>query len=188
MKCQLQLPQLMRQRKMYRESLGKDAVNAAAAAVVIALVPHIGFDLAEIAGGRMFVRLACGFSAGILLALGFMQRIVSLALMVFTALVSVLYHQNLTDPVQSAMFMKNLAIIGGLLLVFAHGYMAWGFKAYRNADAAHRETLAAQERAHAAELRAARAEVASSAASTGTVVTAVDGDGIAEVRPRRWWQ
>ena len=132
-------------------------------------------------------------SAGILLALGFMQRIVALALMVFTALVSVLYHQNFTDPVQSAMFMKNLAIIGGLLLVFAHGYMAWGFKAYRSADVAHRETLAAQERAHAAELRAVRAETDRVAPTPPpiegrTVVTDVDRDGIPEVRRRRWWQ
>lgn len=131
-------------------------------------------------------------SAGVLLALGFMQRIVSLALIVFTAMVTVLYHKNFADPVQGAMFMKNVAIIGGLMLVFAHGYMAWGYKAWSSADASRRDALAAQERAHAAELRAARAEVAANNAvdpvTTNTVVTDVDGDGVPEVRRRRWWQ
>lgn len=126
-------------------------------------------------------------SAGVLLALGFMQRLVSLALIVFTALVTVLYHKNFADPVQAALAMKNLAIIGGLLLVFAHGYMAWTFKAFDSANARQRELMAERERAHAAELRAVRAEAGTAGTPAGTaVVTDVNRDGVPEVR-RRWW-
>jgi putative oxidoreductase len=122
--------------------------------------------------------------AGILLALGVFQRIVSLALIAFTALTTVLFHNNFSDPAQATMALKNLAIIGGLLLVFAHGYMAWGFNAYRQAHASDRAAREAEARVHAAELRAARAE--GTAAGT-TVVTDTNADGVTEVGKRRWW-
>lgn len=122
--------------------------------------------------------------AGILLALGVFQRIVSLALIGFVALTTVLYHNNFSDPTQATMALKNLAIIGGLLLVFAHGYMTWGFEAYRRAQSSDRAARAAEERVHAAELRAARAE--GTAAGT-TVVTDTNADGVPETGERRWW-
>ena len=59
--------------------------------------------------------------AGLVLASGFMTRIASLALIVFTALATLFFHEKITDQVQSAMALKNLAIIGGLLMVFAYG-------------------------------------------------------------------
>lgn len=59
--------------------------------------------------------------AGLVLASGFMTRIASLALIVFTALATVFFHEKVTDQVQAAMALKNLAVIGGLLMVFAYG-------------------------------------------------------------------
>ena len=59
--------------------------------------------------------------AGLVLASGFMTRIASLALIVFTALATLFFHEKVTDQVQAAMALKNLAIIGGLLMVFAYG-------------------------------------------------------------------
>lgn len=59
--------------------------------------------------------------AGLVLASGFMTRIASLALVVFTALATLFFHEQVTDQVQAAMALKNLAIIGGLLMVFAYG-------------------------------------------------------------------
>jgi putative oxidoreductase len=59
--------------------------------------------------------------AGLVLASGYMTRIASLALVVFTALATLFFHEQVTDQVQAAMALKNLAIIGGLLMVFAYG-------------------------------------------------------------------
>ena len=59
--------------------------------------------------------------AGLVLASGFVTRIASLSLIVFTALATLFFHEKVTDQVQAAMALKNLAIIGGLLMVFAYG-------------------------------------------------------------------
>lgn len=64
--------------------------------------------------------------AGLALAVGFFARPAALALALFTLLASVLFHPFWAVPadqamVQQLMFMKNLAIAGGLLLVFSFG-------------------------------------------------------------------
>lgn len=61
--------------------------------------------------------------AGLVLASGFMARIASLALIGFTALATLFFHEQVTDPAQAAMALKNIAIIGGLLMVFAYGQL-----------------------------------------------------------------
>lgn len=59
--------------------------------------------------------------AGLVLASGFMTRLSSLALIGFTALATLFFHEKVTDQAQAAMALKNLAVIGGLLMVFAYG-------------------------------------------------------------------
>jgi putative oxidoreductase len=64
--------------------------------------------------------------AGLALAVGFFARPAALALALFTLLATVLFHPFWAVPadqamVQQLMFMKNLAIAGGLLLVFFFG-------------------------------------------------------------------
>ena len=56
--------------------------------------------------------------AGVLLAIGRYPKYVSLALAGFTALATVLFHNQLGDQMQLVMALKNLAIIGGLLLIY----------------------------------------------------------------------
>ena len=63
---------------------------------------------------------------GIALAIGFQARWAALALALFTLLATVLFHNYWAMPaeqvmVQQLMFMKNIAIVGGLLLVFSFG-------------------------------------------------------------------
>ena len=63
---------------------------------------------------------------GIALAVGFQARIAALVLALFTLLATFLFHAFWAVPadqafVQQLMFMKNLAVAGGLLLVFALG-------------------------------------------------------------------
>ena len=64
--------------------------------------------------------------AGVLLIIGWQARWAALALAVFTVVASVLFHNYWAMPaeqqmMQQLMFMKNLAVTGGLLFVFAYG-------------------------------------------------------------------
>ena len=64
--------------------------------------------------------------AALMLIVGWQARWAALALAAFTVLATFLFHNYWTLPadqqmMQQLMFMKNLSIIGGLLLVFAFG-------------------------------------------------------------------
>jgi len=124
--------------------------------------------------------------AGLLLALGFMTRLVSILLAGFTLLTVFFFHNDFGDPLQAQIALKNLAIAGGLLVVFAYGHMRWSYDHMRATRRGEVAVADATTRLHEAELRAARAE-GRAAAAPGTVVTDVDGDGRPEVRKRRWF-
>ena len=85
--------------------------------------------------------------AGLVLASGFMTRLAAIVLIGFTALVTLLFHNQVTDPAVAQQALKNVAIIGGLLMVFAYGQVRGSIGTWRERD-----------RAHDAEVRAARAE------------------------------
>jgi putative oxidoreductase len=64
--------------------------------------------------------------AGLLLIIGWQARWAALALAAFTLVASVIFHNYWAMPAaqqmtQQLMFMKNMAVVGGLLLVFAFG-------------------------------------------------------------------
>jgi putative oxidoreductase len=76
--------------------------------------------------------------AGVMLIVGWQARWAALALAGFTLLASVLFHNYWAMPaeqqmMQQLMFMKNLSVIGGLLLVFAFGAGALSLDARRAA-------------------------------------------------------
>ena len=115
--------------------------------------------------------------AGLCLVLGLMTRIASILLAGFTLVAALLFHNRLTDPIQSAMFLKDVAIAGGLLLVFAHSQMWYGWDRVRRERRHELASHDAEVRAREAELRAARAE----GVAQGTPLAAD------EVAPRRRW-
>jgi putative oxidoreductase len=127
--------------------------------------------------------------AGLCLAAGFMVRLVALLLAAFTALTILFFHAH-----DAIMALKNLAIIGGLALAFAHSQMWSHYYAIRSERRGELAARTSEERVRDAELRAARAEARADALERGgaatayeprTVVTDVNGDGIPEVRRRR---
>ena len=59
--------------------------------------------------------------APIMLVVGWKIRYAAFALAGFTILSALMFHLNFADQIQSIMFMKNLAIAGGLLLLVNHG-------------------------------------------------------------------
>lgn len=59
--------------------------------------------------------------AGVALVLGFWTRVASGVLFLFMIPTTLIFHAQLADPNQMIHFMKNLAMIGGLLYVLAYG-------------------------------------------------------------------
>lgn len=58
---------------------------------------------------------------GLAILAGFQTRIVSILLAGFTLLAALLFHYIPADQIQMLMFMKNMAITGGFLALFAAG-------------------------------------------------------------------
>jgi putative oxidoreductase len=78
--------------------------------------------------------------AGVLLIVGWQARWAALALALFTVLATFLFHNFWAMPkeqqfMQQLMFMKNLAVTGGLLMVFSYGAGALSLDARRSASA-----------------------------------------------------
>ena len=62
---------------------------------------------------------------GLLLLAGWQSRIIAFLLAGFTLLAGLIFHTNFADQMQMILFMKNLAIAGGLLFVVANGPGQW---------------------------------------------------------------
>lgn len=69
--------------------------------------------------------------AGLAVAVGFQTRLAAFALAGFTLLAGILFHGKLSDPVQSIMFFKNVAMTGGMLALVAAGAGAWSLDGRR---------------------------------------------------------
>ncbi len=55
------------------------------------------------------------------LIIGFKTRWVAAALALFSVLAALIFHSNFGDQMQMILFMKNLAIAGGLVFIAGHG-------------------------------------------------------------------
>jgi len=98
--------------------LGKIAAPAA----TIAYIASAHLPVPEAAYGISLVVEVIG---GFLLLIGYRVRVVATVLAVFTLGAALGFHNNFADQNQMIHFMKNIAIIGGLLQVVAFG--AGGF-------------------------------------------------------------
>ena len=73
---------------------------------------------------------------GLALLAGFGTRVAALVLAVFTVAATVIFHAYWAVPaeaqmVQQLMFFKNIAVVGGLLVLAAHGAGGWSLDAKR---------------------------------------------------------
>jgi putative oxidoreductase len=78
----------------------------------------------------------CG--GGILLVVGWQTRLVGLVIAVWCIATALVAHSNFADQGQMIHFLKNLAIAGGSLQLFAFGAGAWSLDARRGAAVAQR--------------------------------------------------
>ncbi|WKE65245.1 DoxX family protein [Gallaecimonas kandeliae] len=70
---------------------------------------------------------------GILLVLGYFTRWTALALALFSIATALIFHSG-GDQTQQIMFLKNLAMAGGFLMLMAHGAGPWSLDAKRQKD------------------------------------------------------
>jgi putative oxidoreductase len=95
---------------------------------IIFLVAGLG-KLADLAGTSGYMQamgvpslllwptVALEILGGLALIVGFKTRLTAWALAAFTLLAAILFHRNLGDQMQMVMFLKNLSIAGGLLIL-----------------------------------------------------------------------
>lgn len=67
--------------------------------------------------------LVIGFEilGAIAIIVGFQTRVVAFLLAGFSLVSALLFHANFADQIQTIMFLKNVSIAGGFLLLVAHG-------------------------------------------------------------------
>ncbi len=74
------------------------------------------------------IAVAIEFFGGLMLILGWKTRQAAQVLIVFTIVATYLAHPVWADASQMTMFLKNLALIGGLLYVSAYGAGRWNLE------------------------------------------------------------
>jgi putative oxidoreductase len=72
--------------------------------------------------------IALEIVAGFAVLAGFQARIAALLLAGFTLVAAVIFHSDFSQPLQSILFTKNIAITGGFLLLYAHGPGDWSLR------------------------------------------------------------
>jgi putative oxidoreductase len=70
---------------------------------------------------------------GLAILLGFQTRLVAFLMAGFCVLSALIFHFDLSDQMQSVMFMKNIAIAGGFLFLVANGPGAYALDNKRSA-------------------------------------------------------
>ncbi len=65
---------------------------------------------------------------GIAILIGFQARFAALLLAGFTLLTAVLFHSDFSQQMQTILFMKNIGLAGGFLLLVAQGPGDWVFR------------------------------------------------------------
>ena len=57
----------------------------------------------------------------LLLIVGYKTKLVSLVMALFTFVVAIIFHTDFREGIQMIMFLKDLAIAGGFLIIFVRG-------------------------------------------------------------------
>ena len=86
---------------------------------------------------------------GLMIMFGVFTRLTALVFAAFCLLTALLFHRETADPVQAAAAMKNIAIAGGFLCLFAFDQKSYSFDAYRARRRRDADTRVVSEADHA---------------------------------------
>lgn len=78
-------------------------------------------DATGLPGTLLPLVIALEIGGGLAVIAGWHTRMASIALAVFTLAAAAIFHHNFSDQTQMIMFMKNIAIAGGFILLTIHG-------------------------------------------------------------------
>jgi len=73
-------------------------------------------------------------AGGLAILLGWQTRIAALLLAGFSIVSAVIFHANFADQMQMILFMKNIAMAGGLLFLVAGATHKWSIDGKRNTN------------------------------------------------------
>lgn len=76
-------------------------------------------------GALLWPTIALEVLGGFAVAVGFKTRYAAIALAIFSVAAAVIFHRNFADQMQMILFLKNIAMAGGLLLLAAGGRTAY---------------------------------------------------------------
>lgn len=82
-------------------------------------------------GALLPLVIALEIGGGLATLLGWQARLSAFLLAGFCLVSALIFHADFGDPMQSILFMKNLAIAGGLLTLLANGAGAWSVDAWQ---------------------------------------------------------
>lgn len=69
----------------------------------------------------LIAAIAIEVLGGLSVLLGYKTRLGAIALSIFLVVATLVFHTDFSDQIQQIMFMKNVAILGGLLLLIQYG-------------------------------------------------------------------
>lgn len=87
---------------------------------------------------------------GLMIVFGVFTRLTALVFAAFCLLTALMFHRETADPLQAAAALKNIAIAGGFLCLFAYDQKSWSFDAYRARRRREAEALRASTSDHPA--------------------------------------
>ena len=83
---------------------------------------------AGVPGALLPLVIFAELGGGLAILFGVLSRWAALGLAVFCVLAAVMFHSNFADQMQMVLFLKNIAIAGGLLLLHANGPGAYAVR------------------------------------------------------------
>jgi putative oxidoreductase len=69
--------------------------------------------------------IALEIGGGLAILVGLQTRLAALALGAFTLIAAIVFHSDFSQPMQSILFSKNIAVVGGFLLLSVQGPGEW---------------------------------------------------------------
>ncbi|WP_273456904.1 DoxX family protein [Nevskia ramosa] len=86
---------------------------------------------AGVPGALLPLVIALEVGGALAIIVGFQTRLVALALAGFSVVAAALFHSNFADQMQMTMFLKNVSVAGGFLILAANGPGALSLDAKR---------------------------------------------------------